>query len=58
MPHTYLQDVKEVINALTGDEGLTLEGKLLLLGMVTDHVAAATKQLEDELATCKGGLTQ
>lgn len=58
MPHTYLQDVKEVINELTRDQGLTLEEKLILLGMVTDHVGAVTKQLEDELATCKGGLTQ
>ena len=57
MPHTYLQDVKEVINALTGDKGLTLEGKLILLGMVTDHVAAVTNQLEGELAACEGGLT-
>ena len=51
MPHTYLQEVKEIIAALSKDEGLSLEEKLILLGMVTDYITAVTKQLEDELAT-------
>ena len=54
MPHTYLQEVKEIIAALSKDEGLSLEEKLILLGMVTDYITAVTKQLEDELARGNG----
>jgi hypothetical protein len=58
MPHTYLHDVKKIVDALCKDGGLILEEKLILLGMVADHIAAVTNQLEDELAACEGGLTQ
>lgn len=50
MPHTYVPDVKAIIDALSKDDGLILEEKLIVLGMIEDHVAAVTKQLEDELA--------
>jgi hypothetical protein len=56
MPHTYVQDVKKVISALTRDDGLILEEKLILLNVLTDHLTEVTKQLEDELAASKGGL--
>ena len=49
MPHTYIEDVKRVVGTLCADDGLTLEEKLILLGMVTDYVTRVTKQLEDEL---------
>lgn len=50
MPHTHLEDAKKIINALSTDEGLILEGKLILLGLVTDYAAQTTKKLESELA--------
>jgi len=53
-----LADVKKIIDALSENEGLTLEGRLILLGLVTDCVIAITRKLEDELATRKDGLVQ
>ena len=51
MPHTYIEDVKKTIDTLCRDEGMILEEKLTLLGLITDHVTAVTKKLEDELVT-------
>lgn len=50
MPNTYVQDVKKIVHALSTDESLSLEGKLILLGLVTDDINEATKELEGELA--------
>lgn len=58
MPHTYLEDVKKIINTVSTDEELILEEKLILLGLVTDHLTRVTKTLEDELATRGGSLIQ
>ena len=58
MPNTYLHDVEEIVDALSKDDGLTLEGRLIVLSLVTNYVATVTKKLEDELATCRGGLIQ
>jgi hypothetical protein len=58
MPHTYVQVAKEIINALSRDEGLILEEKLILFGMANDHVTGVAKKLEGGLATWKDGLVQ
>lgn len=55
MTNTYVQDVKQIINALSKDEGLPIEGRLILLGILIDHITAVTKSLEDELAMGSGG---
>lgn len=54
MPQTYLQDLKKIIDALSADDAFTLEGRLILLGMMADYMADVTKKLEDELAEDTG----
>lgn len=54
MPHTYLPDVRKILDDLSTDEGLTLEERLILLAMITDYIAKLTKELEDELARGTG----
>jgi hypothetical protein len=56
MPHTYIEDVKNIIGTLCTDDGLILEEKLILLGLLTDHIREVTKQLEDELSADARGL--
>lgn len=51
MPHIDLQDVRETVDALSRDEGIILEEKLILLGMANDHVTAVTKKLKGEVAS-------
>lgn len=58
MPPIYLQDVKKIVGALCRDEGLISQEKLILLGIVTDHITTVTKELEDELTMCGDGLVQ
>ena len=58
MPYTYIQDVKKTVDALSRDEGLILEEKLILLGMVSNYIEAVTKRLEEELASDASGLDQ
>lgn len=58
MPHTYLQDIKKIIDALSADERLILEEKLIVLGMMNNRITRVTTTIEDELATCKDGLIQ
>ena len=55
MPHTYIQDAKKTIDALSTDDGLVLEERLILLAMLTDYIAEVTKRLEDELPNETGG---
>lgn len=50
MSHTYLPDVEKIIDALSVDEGVTIEGRLILLGMMTDYITAVTRKLESEMA--------
>lgn len=57
MPNTYVQDIKQIVDAMSRDEGLPIEGRLILLGMVMDYITAVSKELEDELATGAGGQT-
>jgi hypothetical protein len=54
MPHTYLPDVKKILDDLSTDDGLTLEGRLILLAMITDYITELTKTLEDGLARNTG----
>ena len=54
MPNTYVHDVKEIVDTLSKDDGLTLEGRLVLLSLMTDYITVVTKQLEDELARGNG----
>jgi hypothetical protein len=56
MPHTYIEDVKKTVETLCRDDGLILEEKLILLGLLADHIREVTKQLEDELAADARGL--
>jgi hypothetical protein len=53
MAHAYLEDVRKIVDALPNDEGSMLEEKLILLGIVIDHVTEVTKELEDELDMCR-----
>lgn len=58
MPQTYIEDIKKIIDTLCTDDGLILEEKLILLGLLTDHITKVTTQLEHELAAAKGWLVQ
>lgn len=51
MPHTYLQDVKTIVDNLSTDRGLALEERLIVLAMMKEYVAIVTRKLEDELST-------
>lgn len=54
MPHTYLQDIKEIIDALSKDKGFILEEKHIRFGLANDYIEAVRKELEDDLATEEG----
>lgn len=50
MPHTYLVDVRKIIEGLSTDDGLILEERLVLLRMIAQYIAEVSKKLEDNLA--------
>jgi hypothetical protein len=50
MPHTYLVDVKKIIDELSKDDESMIEERLVLLSMITDYIAEVSKKLEDRLA--------
>lgn len=49
MPHTYIDDIKKIIDALCKDEGLILEEKLILLDLIKNHITVVARELESEL---------
>jgi hypothetical protein len=49
MPHTYLPDVKKILDDLSTDDGLALEGRLILLALITDYITELANKLEDGL---------
>lgn len=56
MPNTYLQDMEKIIDTLCRDERLILEAKLILLGLMMDHLTEVTGNLEEEQAMSERGL--
>lgn len=54
MPHSYLQDLKRTVNALSTDDTLVLEERLILLGLITEYIDEVRKGLEIESAGQNG----
>jgi hypothetical protein len=50
MSTPYLQDAKKVVDSLAADEELAIEGRLILLGMLSDYITEVMKKIEDGLA--------
>jgi hypothetical protein len=56
-PTLSLQDAKKVVDTFAADEELPIEGRLILLGMISDYITEVMKELENGLAgeTCDQG---
>jgi hypothetical protein len=50
MPHSYIPDVKKILDDLSTDVELIFEERLILLAIVADYITRLTMKLEDELA--------
>ena len=50
MPHSYVQDAMKTVDALSADDTLMLEERLVLLNLINDYIVDLTKRLEDKLA--------
>lgn len=55
MPHTYIPDVKAIIDALSTDVNLIPEEKLILLRLIAEYVNKITEQLELQIDATPGG---
>jgi hypothetical protein len=50
MPTTYLQHVIKAVQTLANDEELQVEGRLVLLDMMREHITQTMTKLEEGLS--------